>query len=124
MHEFSLATDLLNVARDEARRHNLVSIDRIIVRVGTLSGVCIEPLEFAFGFLREEDPMTENAEMVIETIQGRGKCTSCGGDIELEHLFLYCPDCKTPTVEITAGKEFLIVSIEGEEAKAESSAET
>ena len=123
MHEFSLAADLLNVARDEARRHNLASIDRITVRIGGLSGVCIDPLEFAFSFLRKEDPMTEKTGMVIEQVQGRGVCSTCGEEIELEHIFLYCPKCNTPTVEITAGKEFLILSIEGQEEKAESQAE-
>jgi len=115
MHEFALTEDLLKVARDEALKHNLVRIDKIIISVGTLSGICVDSIEFAFSFLREEDPLTEKTELVVEKKIGRGTCTSCGREIELEDFFLYCPYCNTPTVEISEGREFLILSLEGED---------
>lgn len=115
MHEFSLADDLLRLARDEARKAGVARLDRIIVRVGGVSGVNIEALEFAFGFLREQDEITITAELVVERVPGRGRCSKCGLEVELESYFLYCPECKTPTVEITQGREFLLVRLEGEE---------
>jgi hydrogenase nickel incorporation protein HypA/HybF len=116
MHEFSLADDIVKVASEEAHNAGIARLDKIILRVGDLSGVSIDALEFAFGFLREENKITEHAELEIERIPGRGICKSCGKEVELEHLFLYCPYCETPTVEITEGREFLIVSLEGEES--------
>ena len=119
MHEFSLADDIVKVASEEARNAGIGRLDKIILRVGDLSGVSIDALEFAFGFLKEENEITKKAVLEIERIRGRGRCTSCGKEIELEQLFLYCPYCETPTVEITEGREFLIATLEGEE-KAES----
>jgi hydrogenase nickel incorporation protein HypA/HybF len=113
MHEFSLTTDLLKVSREEARKAGIIKLDRIFLRIGNLSGVCVDAIEFAFGFLREEEEMTRDAELVIERVPGKGRCTSCGRDVELEHWFLLCPECGTATVEITQGSEFLIVSLEG-----------
>jgi len=113
MHEFSLTADLLKVSREEARKAGILRLDRIFVRIGKLSGISIDAIEFAFRFLREEEEITRGAELVVERIPGKGRCTSCGRDVELEHLFLLCPDCGTATVEITQGREFLIVSLEG-----------
>ena len=41
------------LARDEARKAGIVRLDKIIVRIGNLSGVSEDGLDFAFGFLRE-----------------------------------------------------------------------
>jgi hydrogenase nickel incorporation protein HypA/HybF len=115
MHEFSLAEDLLNLAREEARKAGIDRLDKISVRIGSVSGVNIDSLEFAYGFLREQDEMTKNAELVVERVQGRGRCTQCGREVDIDRIFLFCPFCETPTVEIIEGREFLLVSLEGEE---------
>ena len=114
MHEFALADDLLKLARAEARKAGIVRLDKIVVRIGGLSGVSEDALEFAFGFLREEDDITKNAQLVVQRVEGRGRCKTCNKDVGLERLFLYCPDCKTPTVEITEGRDFLLMSLEGD----------
>ncbi len=113
MHEFALTNDLLTAAREESRNAGIVRLDKIIVRIGDLSGICIDSIEFAFGFLKEEDEMTKNTELVVERIPGKGKCTQCGREIELDKLFLYCPYCETSTVEITEGRDFIIARLEG-----------
>jgi hydrogenase nickel incorporation protein HypA/HybF len=89
-------------------------LDKIIVRVGSLSGVSVDSIEFAFGFLREEDELTKTTELVVERVEGKGKCSTCGKEVKLERLMLYCPECLTPTVEITEGRDFILVSMEGE----------
>ena len=71
-------------------------------------------LDFAFGFLREEDDITKKAELVIQRVEGKGRCKSCGKEVALERLFLYCPDCRTATIEITEGRDFMLLSMEGD----------
>ena len=114
MHEFSLAEDLLRISREEAVNSHISRLDRIVVRIGDLSGVSIDALDFAFGFLREQDEMTRGTELVVDRVRGRGRCTSCKKEFEIDRLFLYCPECETPTIEITEGREFIIASLEGE----------
>ena len=115
MHEFSLAEDLLKVAREESLKAGIVRLDKIFVRVGDLSGISVDSLEFAFGFLREEDNLTKTTDLVVERTPGKGRCTSCGRAVDLERLFLYCPHCSTPTIEIVEGRDFIVVSLEGED---------
>ena len=75
----------------------------------------IEALEFAYGFLREENELTANSELVVEQVPGKGRCTTCGREVELDRIFLYCPECNTPTLEITQGRDFMLIRLEGEE---------
>lgn len=114
MHEFSLAEELLNLAREEARKAGITKLEKVVVSIGALSGVSVDALEFAFSFLREEDEISKEAELVVERVPGRGRCTKCGREVDLERIFLYCPDCETPTVEITQGRDFYLVRLEGE----------
>jgi hydrogenase nickel incorporation protein HypA/HybF len=117
MHEFSLATDLLKLARHEASRNGISIIKKLTLRVGDISGVHINAVEFAYSFLKEESDMTKSAVMEIEHVEGRGKCRNCGADVKLERYFLFCPECGQPSVEIISGREFMLVSLEGEEAE-------
>jgi len=121
MHEFALAEDLLKLARTEARKAGIVKLDKIIVNVGTLSGVSVDALEFAFSFLREEDELTKNTELIVERTEAKGRCTNCGREVNLDRLMLYCPECRTPTVEITEGRDFMLVRLEGQDEKPEES---
>ena len=104
----------MKLAWTEARKAGITRLDRIIVNVGDLSGVSIDSVEFAFSFLREEDDLTKQTELVVQRTRGKGRCKDCGKEVELEHLFLYCPECKTPTIEITQGRDFMLISLEGE----------
>ena len=115
MHEFALAEDLLKLAVAESRKAGIVRLDKMVVSVGDLSGVSVDALEFAFSFLREEDEITVRTELVIERVGGKGRCKDCGREVSLDRLMLYCPDCDTPTVEITEGRDFMLLRLEGED---------
>ena len=119
MHEFALAEDLLKLARTEARKAGITRLDKVVIQVGDLSGVSVDALEFAFGFLREEDDLTRTAELVVERLEGRGRCRECGKESKLERFLLYCPECKEPTIEITQGRDFLLLRLEGENDETE-----
>ncbi len=42
----------------------------------------------------------------------RISCSRCGGDAELEAFPLTCPACGAADVQVTAGEEFLVESLE------------
>jgi len=115
MHEFSLAEDLLKLAIDEASKAGIVQLDKITVRIGTVSGVNVDALEFAWGFLRDTEEITKNTELVVEHVQGIGRCKSCGRESELDRIFLFCPYCESPSLEIISGREFILARLEGED---------
>lgn len=114
MHEFSLTEDLIRLATDEATKAGIVILEKITVQIGALSGVNIDSIDFAFGLLSENNKLTSDTELVIEEIPGRGLCSSCGKEVEPERLYLICPSCNSPAVEITGGREFILKNLVGE----------
>lgn len=114
MHEFGLAEELVKLAKNEAIKAGISRLDKVVIRIGDLSGVSIDSLEFAFGFLKEENEITKEAELVVEKIEGKGRCRECEKEITLDRLFLYCPECGKPSVEVLQGREFYLASLEGE----------
>ncbi|MBW2078837.1 MAG: hydrogenase maturation nickel metallochaperone HypA, partial [Deltaproteobacteria bacterium] len=53
MHEFSIATSLLEIISQEALAYQGAKVKAVRLKVGTLSGVVPEALEFAFQVLSE-----------------------------------------------------------------------
>jgi hydrogenase nickel incorporation protein HypA/HybF len=111
MHELSIAASILEIAEEQARAHNACSILRIGVRVGALSGVDPESLAFSFQAL-QIGSMAEKAEMVISMVPIEAVCKQCGPvQMDVEDVSLFCPVCGG-VLEVTAGKELQVDSIE------------
>ena len=52
MHEAGIAAEILEIARAQAVAHGKARVAEVTVRVGDMSGVVAEALEFAFEALR------------------------------------------------------------------------
>jgi hydrogenase nickel incorporation protein HypA/HybF len=85
-------------------------VRRVTVRIGALTAVVPEAMEFCFG-LAVEGTVAEGAGLVIEHRPGRGHCRGCGSDFALPDLILLCP-CGSADVAVTGGRELQIVSME------------
>jgi hydrogenase nickel incorporation protein HypA/HybF len=114
MHEFSIATSLLEIISQEARAYQGARVKAVTLRIGTLSGVVPEALEFAFQVL-SEDTVAKGARLVIERVSLRIACNTCGMVSTPADPFIICPHCKSGDVEIRAGRELEIESMEIED---------
>lgn len=114
MHESSIAGSILKIAEREAREHGASRVVGIRVRLGELSGVVRESLEFAFAVMRE-GTMAEGAELVVGLAPLRVECESCvdgGGEgMAAGDLDLICRGCGG-VMRITGGREMLIESLD------------
>jgi hydrogenase nickel incorporation protein HypA/HybF len=114
MHEAGIAAQIIEVAAAEAERNSGAAIERIGVRVGALTGVVAEALEFAFEALRVDTPAVR-ATLVVERIPLTGYCDACAATIEvLGEVSLLCPRCETP-LSVLTGRELDVAWIELEE---------
>ena len=91
----------------------LDNLARIAVKVGHLSSVVPESLEFAFSALSRGTPV-EGAELDIQEIAGEGACRSCGSRFRAESYFASCEACGSFDVEISGGDELTVESMEVE----------
>jgi len=108
MHELSLSTAIVNTAVKHAGGRKVSTVN---LRVGKLRQVVPETLEFYFEFVAR-DTVCEGAQLEHEVVDARLRCRPCGSEWAIEIPAFRCPTCGRSDVEIAAGDEFQIESIE------------
>jgi hydrogenase nickel incorporation protein HypA/HybF len=108
VHELSLATGIVETVVKHAEGRPVTSVD---MRIGTLRQVVPESLEFYFGIC-SRDTVCEGATMRQEIVQARLRCRSCDDQWELSVPDFRCRSCGGGDVEVVAGTEFEVDSIE------------
>lgn len=111
MHELSIAESVVRIAAEHARGRRVAAVQ---VKIGHLRQVVPSALEFAFELLTEGTEL-DRAELQIEAVAAAGVCRDCGTESELGSFPLRCPACGGLDLELTAGDELLVDSIELEE---------
>lgn len=110
MHEAGIAADILEIAKSQSALLGGARVTEVTVRVGDMSGVVPEALEFAFEALREDE--TSGAVLVIKKIAVLAKCESCGTESRPgADLVLWCEGCGKP-LKVLEGEELMVESIE------------
>ncbi len=111
MHELSVMQSALDIAVDHAKRQGAQRIHLIKLRVGALSGVVPDALEFAFD-ITTQGTMAEGAKLDIERVPAACYCPACDIEFEPEHTFYECPRCKSLDVKVRRGRELDVASLE------------
>jgi hydrogenase nickel incorporation protein HypA/HybF len=111
VHELSIAEAVVRIAcRHAAGRR----VHQVELRVGHLRQVVPSALEFAFGLVAEGTPV-EGAELAIEDVPAEGVCRSCGARSAMTEFPLACSRCGGLDLEIVAGEELEVDSLELDE---------
>jgi len=110
MHELSIAQSIVELAEQEARNHQAVSIEELELEIGDLAGIEWNALEFALESAIKGS-LLEDARIVRQRIAGEGRCGDCESIFPVENLFSACPLCSSYAVKIIKGKELRIKSI-------------
>lgn len=109
MHELSLCRAIAGVVRPHADGRR---VDVVRVRVGALRQVVPETLEFCWTLVREHEDMP-GAELQLELVPAEVLCRSCGQRGAITSRFsVACPQCGSADVEVVAGEEFLVTSVD------------
>jgi hydrogenase nickel incorporation protein HypA/HybF len=113
MHELSIASALVGTVEKHAGGRPVAVVN---LRVGTLRQVVPDSLEFYFDFVTK-DTVCEGARLEIEVVPARLRCDDCGDEWHLDETLFRCA-CGSTDVEIVAGNELEVESIEIEEDEA------
>ena len=111
MHEYSIASSLLHLAEDHARKHDASRVVRLEVRIGELSGIEAPLLETAWSLVRERS-LCDGAPLQLKRVEARWTCTSCDADVP-PGVRLGCSRCGG-RVRLAAGDELVLDRIEME----------
>jgi len=101
----------LSQALDQARRAGASRVHEIRLRIGALSGVVPDALQFAFEALADGTP-AENAVLTIEHVPARFWCATCRQEFEAGNRFAECPGCHRSSGELRGGRELELASLE------------
>lgn len=113
MHEQSIVESLLALAIENAEKAKASKILRIYLVVGELSGVVEECVDFYFSLL-SKDTIAAQASLFFTHIPAQVRCRNCSTVFTPEKFDFHCPECQEQQIEIIAGRELYIDSMEVE----------
>jgi len=113
MHELSISQSMVDLVNEQAREAEAREVKKINLVIGEMSGVVGECVRFYFDFI-SKGTISEGATLSFKMIPTTAKCRNCGKEFELKEFDWTCPDCQGNSLEIIAGKELFVESIEVE----------
>ena len=111
MHELSIAQSIVDSAREHAAQHGARRVLRIGVRIGQISGVSADALDFCFEMTTKETEL-EGATLDVERIGVRYRCRACGEEFPAADFTVACPACASQDTRLVAGDELALSYLE------------
>ncbi|MFO1497376.1 MAG: hydrogenase maturation nickel metallochaperone HypA [Verrucomicrobiota bacterium] len=111
MHEISIMQATLDLALTTAQASAASQINALHLRIGAMTGVVPEALQFAFEALRDGTIAAE-ATLQIETVPAACWCAPCAREFAAPDGYQACPECGRASMELRHGLELELASIE------------
>ncbi len=106
----SIVASIVDIAEKEARKADAEVISELELDIGTVSGIELDALNFAFECIKPKT-MLKNAEIKINIIQAKSLCEDCGYQFETDNVYTLCSECGSYKTKIIQGKEMKVKSI-------------
>ncbi|MBW1730085.1 MAG: hydrogenase maturation nickel metallochaperone HypA [Deltaproteobacteria bacterium] len=113
MHEMSIAQSLLEIIRDEMKKHDAKVLRSVRLHIGKLTAIVPESLSFCFEIMTTGTDL-EGAKLIMEIIPLVGHCEACHREFEIQDYAFTCPHCGSPDIKTISGEDLSIVEMEVE----------
>jgi hydrogenase nickel incorporation protein HypA/HybF len=115
MHELSIVASVVESVTESLEAYPGSRVLEVRLRVGALSSVVVDSLEFCWGLATEGSPL-EGSRLVVKTLPVVMHCAGCAADVELAGVQSFrCPRCDAPCSDLRQGRELDIESFEIED---------
>ena len=111
MHELGIAQEIIDRVAREMQRHPGARARAVGVKVGEVSGVDRDALEFSFASL-VRDTEWQRLKIEIEDCPRRHRCPACGREFTVVESRTACPGCGGTATVLLSGDELDIGYIE------------
>lgn len=111
MHELSIAGNIVDIVERSVASAPPAPVLRVTVRVGRLSGIVRESLEFCFEAVTAGTRL-EGARLVTEDVPVRLRCGACGHLSMTDDISFACAACGSSDVTLESGTELQVVEVE------------
>jgi len=113
MHELAITQSMFDLVLEQAEKAGAKKVGKINLVIGEMTGVVGDCVQFYFEFISKET-LAEGAALSFVMIPPKARCRDCGKTFELREFDWACPYCQGSGMEIIAGKELFVESIEVE----------
>jgi len=113
MHEVSIIQNVIKIVIDKATENKFTKVNKVSLKIGELSAVMPESLNFAFKSCIM-DTMLEGSTLEIEKVKAVAECSDCTQEFPIDHFNKLCPCCNKFSSSIISGYELYINTIEGD----------
>ena len=113
MHELAITQNILDLALGEAKAAQANRIIKINLVVGELSGIVSDSIEFYFDFLKK-DSVAADATLEFTMVPAQLRCRDCQTEFNPQNSLWICPSCRNTNIDLVAGRDCYIESIEVE----------
>jgi hydrogenase nickel incorporation protein HypA/HybF len=111
MHELSIVMSVLDEVEASARRENASYVTRVYLRVGTMSGIAPEALQFAWSTARD-NTMAAMADLVIDEVAATLDCPTCSSEqLATNGTLPLCTICGT-VAPVRRGRELHVYALD------------
>jgi len=111
MHEYSIVQALLDQCEGVAEENNATKIDKVICKIGVMSGIETHLLQTAFDTFKEKT-ICDGAEFVINIQKLKLECLECGHIYEEDEVRYFCQKCESLKVKVIDGEDMYLMSLE------------
>lgn len=114
MHDIVFSKEIIRAV--EEKRKTLAKGTRVVgvnVLLSPLSHVTAKTLSETFGQMAEGTDL-EDIRLAVRSMAIKMKCNACGRYFPIEKPTFACPECRSSSIVIADGREFLVESIETE----------
>ncbi len=112
MHELSICSAVVDIVRRHADGREVRAVH---LRIGQLRQIVPDTLVYCWSLVNEGTSL-EGAVLEVESVPAAIRCKPCGHTQTLLELLLVCDSCGGSDVEVVAGEEFLITTLDLAEA--------
>ncbi|MFB0537762.1 MAG: hydrogenase maturation nickel metallochaperone HypA [Anaerolineae bacterium] len=113
MHELSVTQGMLEIVLRHAQRAGAQRITQIHLVIGDLTSIVDDSVQFYFDFI-SQDTIAKGAQLVFQRTPATFRCRDCGNTFTPDKRDFTCTHCGEMSVDVVAGNEFRVESIEVE----------
>ncbi len=113
MHELTITQSMFELVLEQAKKAEAKKVGKINLVIGEMTGVVGDCVQFYFDFI-SEGTLAEGAALSFVMVPPKARCRGCAKLFELKEFDWTCPYCRGNNLQIVAGKELFVESIEVE----------
>ena len=113
MHELSITQSMFDLVLEQANKAKAKKVEKINMVIGEMTGIVGDSVQFYFDFL-SKGTIAEEAALSFSMVPPKVRCRNCSKTFKLKEFEWTCPYCHGESLEIIAGQELYVESIEVE----------